>query len=491
MPDEKDFLDQFSNANKPASFQEEVRTPVVKQKKPLNVKALIIFIVIALLMAVLGYFLFFAPKIEMPDFVGKTKTDVAAWVKQQGIEATGVVFDDTYDFDVDEGQIISQNVNAGKKVKNNVKLNFVLSLGPDPDEKISVPNLDGMTKEDIQDWIATNKLLKTKISTSYNEEVAEGEVIDYSYTGCEADSFTRGCNLKVNVSKGPAPAGKVTVEDFEKKPYANVEAWAKSKKIELNKVEQYSEKIEKDYVISQSVASGKTMKEGDTLTVVVSKGKAVYMEDVVGWDKEKFTSWAAKNVVSYKAKERYSSKPKDVIISQSISPNVLLKEDDFLEVGVSLGNYVELGDWYNRPYHSVNGVTGLHEKKDEENDKGADISTNKTYEYNDTVPAGFVIRNDLAVEVGGTVNIVISKGKNVLLKDLTDPVLMWSDIYTYDEYQIRQLLEANEATFKVSYEKNDSVAVGHLIRISRGDGEELKAGVYLPQDVAVTVVISD
>ena len=95
------------------------------------------------------------------------------------------------------------------------------------------------------------------------------------------------------------------------------------------------------------------------------------------------------------------------------------------------------------------------------------------------------------VEVGGTVNIVISKGKNVLLKDLTDPVLMWSDIYTYDEYQIRQLLEANEANFKVSYEKNDSVAVGHLIRISRGDGEELKAGVYLPQDVAVTVVISD
>ena len=142
MPDNKDFLDQFSNSGKPASFQEEERTPVVKEKKPLNVKLLVILAIILLLLGVLAYFLFFAPKIEMPDFVGRSKSDVGVWVKQQGIESSGIVFEETYDFDSDEGTILSQSIPAGRKVKNNVKMNMVLSLGPDPNEEIKVPNIE-------------------------------------------------------------------------------------------------------------------------------------------------------------------------------------------------------------------------------------------------------------------------------------------------------------------------------------------------------------
>ena len=236
MPDNKDFLDQFSDAGKPASFKEEERVPVKKEKKPLNTKALAIAAGVLLVLAIASYFLFFAPKIEMPNFVGMTKNDVAAWVKQQGIDATGILFVEQYDFDTEDGTILSQSISAGKKVKNNVKINFNLSKGADPDEKIDVPDLYTMEKEDIQAWIQSNKLQKTKISTSYNEEVAANYVIDYNFTGCEEDSFTRACSLKINVSKGQAPAGSVTVEDFEKKPYATVESWAKSKKININKV---------------------------------------------------------------------------------------------------------------------------------------------------------------------------------------------------------------------------------------------------------------
>ncbi|MBQ1624852.1 MAG: PASTA domain-containing protein, partial [Erysipelotrichaceae bacterium] len=184
MPDDKNFLDQFSDSGKPASFKEEERVPVQRERKPINVKALLIAAAVLLALAIGAYFLFFAPKIEMPDFVGKTRTDVAAWVKQQGIETSGVIFDDTYDFDSTEGTILKQSVPAGRKVKNNVKLNFTLSLGPDPDESISVPDLNSMTKDDIQAWITSNKLLKTKTVTAYNDEVAENEVIDYSFSGC-------------------------------------------------------------------------------------------------------------------------------------------------------------------------------------------------------------------------------------------------------------------------------------------------------------------
>ena len=128
MADNKDFLEQFSNSGKPESFKEEERIPVVKEKKPLNVKLIIILAVVLILLGVLGYFLFLAPKIEMPNFVGKTKSDVAAWVKQQNIEPSGIVFDDTYDFDNDEGVILSQSIDPSKKVKENVKINFLISL---------------------------------------------------------------------------------------------------------------------------------------------------------------------------------------------------------------------------------------------------------------------------------------------------------------------------------------------------------------------------
>ncbi|MBQ6493099.1 MAG: PASTA domain-containing protein [Erysipelotrichaceae bacterium] len=501
MPDNKDFLDQFSNEGKPASFEEEERVPVQKEKKPLNVKAIVIAAAVLLLIGIASYFLFLAPKIVMPDFEGKTRNDVGAWVKQQGIDSSGIIFDSIYDFDNEEGMIISQSIKAGKKVRKNVKLNFTESKGPDPDEEIAIPDLDSMSKEDIQEWIASNKLLKTKISTSYNENVEENTVIDYSFTGCEADSFTRGCNLKINISKGAAPAGTVTVEDFEKKPFATVEAWAKSKKIELNVVEQYSDKIEKDNVISQSISSGKTMKEGETLTVVVSRGKAVYMEQMIGWDKEKVTSWCAKNSLAFKLKEIYSDQPEGVCISQSIPKGKLLSDDDYLEATVSLGNYVKIGDYYNRPYHTVNGVEGLHEFKDAQNDKGADISTSKSHEFDDVVPAGYVISNDREVEVGGTLHVVISKGKNILLEDLpiTDAdgnvteTLRWSDLASgasgMNEEKARKLC-GEDVNFIIDYVNNGGTN-GQVVYAVRSDGGALAAGVYLPQDVTVTIIIND
>ena len=79
MADNKDFLEQFSSKGKPDSFREEERVPVTKDRKPLNKKVLIVIILFLLALLAGLYFLFLAPKIEMPDFLGRTKNDVAAW----------------------------------------------------------------------------------------------------------------------------------------------------------------------------------------------------------------------------------------------------------------------------------------------------------------------------------------------------------------------------------------------------------------------------
>ncbi len=493
MPDDKNFLDQFSESGKPASFKEEERTPVVRERKPLNVKALVIAVLILALLGALAYFLFLRPKIEMPDFIGKSRSDVAAWVKQQGIEPSGIIFDDTYDFDSDEGSILSQSVAAGKKVGKDVKLNFTLSLGPDPDERVKVPDLETMDKQEIQEWISSNRLLKTKTITSYSDEVPENNVIDYSFSGCEEDSFTRGCTLKITVSKGPALAGKVTVEDFEKKPFASAEAWAKSKKIELIRVDQYSDKVDAEYVISQSVAAGKTIKEGDSLTVVVSLGQAVYMPDMTGWTRKQVEAWMRKNPSVYldMSEGLYSSQAKDTVLSQSKSPKALIDPQDVVELTMSLGNIVDLERSYvGEEYHATNG---LHDWKEKQNDLGADISVNRTRDFSDVWPPGVIIRHDNSVYVGGTLNCVISRGKNILLRDGD---VTWADLAAGNgvtEDEARKLCEEQGVNYAVEYvnKAGSGKQNGDVLYAQRWDKEKIVAGTYLPQDIVLTIYVYD
>ena len=336
MSEKKDFLDQFSSKGKPDSFKEEERIPVVKERKPVN-KKLMIGLGIALVAAlVASYFIFLAPKIEMPDFRGRTKNDVAAWVKQQDIEPSGILFNETYDFDTAEGTILSQSIEPGKKVTENVKLDLTVSLGADPDEEIRVPDLRSMTKEEIQSWIAENKLQKTKISTSYNDNYAENEVIDYSFSGCEEDSFTRSCTLKISISKGQAPAGTVQIQDFSKKQYYEAESWAKQNGLQLIKNEAYSTTVEQGLVISQYPSSG-TLKTGDQFTVTVSKGKGITIPDFTKMKEADIESWERKNGVLVIKEDRYSES-NAYVISQNPGAGAVISSSDSVILVINKGN---------------------------------------------------------------------------------------------------------------------------------------------------------
>ena len=379
MAEEKDFLSQFSNTNKPDSFKEEVRTPVVKQKKPINKVALIIVVVILLLACILAYFLFLAPKIEMPDFVNKTKNDVAAWVKQQEIESSGIIFNEEYNFDYDADTIMSQDIEAGVKVRNDVKITFTVSKGADPDEVISVPDIKSMEKDEIKEWISENKLTKTKITTVYDDNVEENKVVSYAFSGCDEDSFTRSSTLKINVSKGVAPAGTITVEDFVGKDYSVVESWISSKKVNVTKVESYSNDVAANYVISQSIAGGKTIKQDETLKVTVSKGKAVYMPDMSGFTGKDAESWLDNNRsegnYSYKVVETYSWYSEGELIDYSPAVGTILNGKDDIEITVSKGNRVSLtGLEEGMSYDKFVAVIS------ELNEQGAQISINKKNE---------------------------------------------------------------------------------------------------------------
>ena len=450
---EKDFLSQFSSdGKKPDSFKEEERVKVDKPKKQINPKGFIIGGVIVVVVGVLSYFLFFAPKIEMPNFVGQTKSDVASWVKQQGITTSGIVFKEEYNFDNDENVILTQSVNAGKKVKSDVKITFTISLGADPDEKISVPDIKTMSKSEIENWISTNKLTKTKITTTYNESVDKDSVISYEVKGVDEADFTRSSTMNITISKGPQPAGTVTVSDFKDKTYEEVESWAKTNKVTLNKVEAYSDKVDSGKVISQSVSANSTMKTTDTLTITVSKGKGITVPDFNAMDKDKIESWASKNGISgITITEKYSDSDNHVL-SSNVSKGSVVSSSDTIEVVLNKGKYFywdeegtdiganivgtklnKLEDWCNKKRHiGIDAYVGNWSESSEvysdKYEKGeivsVEISSYSTAEK-------FNISDRLPLDV--RFSVVVSKGRYYSLKDNFSDSASSGDIATVSD----------------------------------------------------------
>ena len=170
--------------------------------------------------------------------------------------------------------------------------------------------------------------------------------------------------------------------------------------------------------------------------------------------------------------------------------------------------------------------------KDEANEKGASISPVKHEEYSDTIGAGLIIKNDTKVEVGGTLNYTVSRGKNILLEDkvtetevripvidgdgnpVLDPetgkpmydthvildTISWDILAStpgaYYEEQARDLCKENNLTIQVEYVYNNTYDDGKVISARRSDDTEsdphkIKTGTYCPQETRIIVTVVD
>ena len=404
--EKKDYLKELAAEaeEKPESFREE-RVEYM-QKEPFDYRKLLAAIAVLVIAAVAVYFLFLAPKIEMPDFVGQSKTDISNWVRQEKIETSGIVIREEYNFDNEEDTVIAQDVPAGTRVKDDVTVTFVVSKGADPDELIDFPDLKNMDSEEISEWVAENKLSRVDISTLYSNTVPEGEVISYEITQASEVDFTRSSRLNVVVSKGVAPAKTISLEDLVGQTRAYVEAYAAQNKLDITYVEVYDEDVMEGMVIAQSVAKNTDIKEGDSLTVTVSKGQVVLMKNLVGMTREEAGLWLSNNQVSsnfgQESTLRYTNEHNaGTIISQSIKAGSVIGDEDYLFVTESKG-MLDLHDFAGAVY--VSGTRSLVELQNwvyEQNHNGDAQMGSPLVTYVDEstdCAAGQICRFDTAID---------------------------------------------------------------------------------------------
>ncbi len=501
MAENKDFLGSLAKEveKKPDSFKEE-RVEKITRPNPFKPKTVISVLVVLALIATGVYYFFLRPNIVMEDFVGRKVSDFTAWARQNDIDSQGVLVVEEYSFEHAKDIVISQDIEEGQKIKKDVKMTITVSLGADPSEVVAFPALMTMTLSEINDWIADNKLLNTRVTTTYDDKILQDEVISYDLKNIDESEFTRGSTLTIVVSKGVKPAATITVTtDYVDQAFSVFKSWADTNKLVVEMSESYNNKIALGNIVSLSVAKDDKVKEGDTIKVVVSKGPAVKMIYLDAYTQERVTDWAAANNVTVRFKQTYHATiGEDIVVYQSITDGTIIKDDDILIVGISLGK-PKLDD----PTNTT--VSALQEIISELNELGANLSINPSYAYeiNDSVAAGNIIRisNLGSITVGTKLNLVISEGKNILLDDYTNTTtpaenVTWAEVVanpnSFQEVDINNLCGANAGvTCKITYQNSDTLIDSTVISISRSDGNELKSGTYIKQSVSINIVICD
>lgn len=135
-------------------------------------------------------------KIEVPDVVGDKEASAVAELEDAGL----VIEKTTYDYsdDVPKGNVVSQSITAGKKVAKGTKIDIVVSRGAKPEEKVSVPNLSGLTLEGARALLESKGLVLVDGGEEYSEEPI-GKVSRWEPYGT---TVTKGTKITVWISKG-------------------------------------------------------------------------------------------------------------------------------------------------------------------------------------------------------------------------------------------------------------------------------------------------
>ncbi|MCH5280638.1 MAG: Stk1 family PASTA domain-containing Ser/Thr kinase [Lachnospiraceae bacterium] len=129
-----------------------------------------------------------AEEIDVPDVVGKEEEEAIHILE----EAKFIVsITEGYDDNVEEGRVISQDPEAGRKVENGAIITITISQGPE-EKKVDVPDLRGLTESAAKDRLATYNLAAGSVTEEYSDSVTKGLVISQSYSpGMEVAEGTK------------------------------------------------------------------------------------------------------------------------------------------------------------------------------------------------------------------------------------------------------------------------------------------------------------
>lgn len=185
------------------------------------------------------------------------------------LDAAGIPYEieREYSDTFEEGKVISQSVKEGDTLNEGDKVKLIISKGQ---EMGVVPDVVGMVADEAETTLKVAGY-EVVVDDEYDEEVEQGKVI--SQTPEANKEAAKKSTVTIVVSKGEE-VKVVKVPDLKKMSISEAETALTAVKLKLGTVTQeYSDTVKEGKIISQSIQAGTEIKEGEKVSITISKGK--------------------------------------------------------------------------------------------------------------------------------------------------------------------------------------------------------------------------
>ncbi len=206
-------------------------------------------------------------------------------------------------------------------------------------EVVIVPDLSNMTETAAK--AALNKLrLGVSVQKGSSDDVPEGQVYDQSPdAGVKTDVHTQ-VTIYISTGKETFKLDNVTGMDYDQ-----AQSQLENDGLNVSLEFEYSDSVDKNEVIRTSPEAGSQVAEGDTVTIVASKGKEtkyVTVPYVIGYDLDTAISMIKDAGLTYdgKSSDYSDSVSKGEVMNQSIGSGQSVEEGTSITLTVSLGSKV-------------------------------------------------------------------------------------------------------------------------------------------------------
>ena len=260
-------------------------------------------------------------EVTLVDFTKMDKFEIEFFMKQHKINYE-ILFD--FDEKAKKGYGMKQSVAAGTVVRvQGDKVQVTISKGP----KIEIPDLKGLSVDDITEWAIKNKL-KLEFVDQYDATIKYGDVISVDKE--KGSVVEQGTVIKITLSLGGLKMPK----------FKNVDAfyqWADKYGIKYETKHEFSNTVDAGEVIEYSYKSGQTIKNNDPIIVTISDGKKMSVPNLKGLSKSEAIKKLKAADLNYNFVYRSNDASKDTVIGQSISAGSEVSSGTTVTVTLSSG----------------------------------------------------------------------------------------------------------------------------------------------------------
>ena len=254
------------------------------------------------------------------------------YIKLIANESSYVYVEDASKFPA--GVVCEQRPALGEKVPYGTEVFVYISMGEQTDK---MPPLVGYSAENANSLLKALQIQLTVLTDKeYSDEIPEGYVTRTDPE--EGTELKNGQVVRVYISMGPE-VRMVPVPSVVGASLSNATASLTAKGLQIKSTEDYSDSVAEGYIISQSPNAGTMVEAGETVKVVVSKGKqTVTLPNVTGQPQSVAASTLTKLGLNVQTYEEYSILiPAGQVIRQVPEANSEVMPKSTVKLTVSLG----------------------------------------------------------------------------------------------------------------------------------------------------------